>query len=158
MFKPNDLTIQTSKYTLENLLGSLNVRFQKLVDSGWYKEWYKDRIFVQVARSQEPSFYDSILSLRTELTNAYLAAGWGKAIIETSGEKGERDGILSIRLFKDAEKKDLEDVNANAEELLAAVSDIKQSLTSLNIQRSQQGRFDAICESLSSIERIANTL
>ncbi len=98
MFSPEDLVSPKSLLQIDHIVQTLDTRFQKLVSNGWFDNWHKNRIYVQVLKNVEPKLYAAILESRSELTELYKKAGWKNVTISTSAEQGERDGILSVQL------------------------------------------------------------
>jgi len=102
MFTPTDLRA-TTDFTLEQTLTFLNSAFKKAADKGWFSEWFKDRIYVNVGHTSEPAgagYYTAIVQYREEIIAAYKEVGWSNVTVQTSEENGERAGLVTVSLFK----------------------------------------------------------
>ena len=161
MFKPDALVPKTN-LTLDALLVELDKQFKDKVEAGWFINWHQDHIYIQMDLYKD--FGSALLVLRKEVEAHYLSLGWVKVTVVTSGEKGEREGIINITLWKyveeePAEKIDRVTARLQAEDkLLAEVNDIKAALAGMQIHRTQQKEFDVICLSLANIEKIASSI
>jgi hypothetical protein len=161
MFKPDALVPKTN-LTLDALLVELDKQFKGKVEAGWFINWHQDRIYLQFNVCKD--FGSALLVLRKEVEAHYLSLGWVKVNVVTSGEKGEREGSINITLWKfveeePAEKIDRVTARLQAEgKLLAEVNNIKAALAEMQIHRTQQEGFDAICLSLDNIEQIASSI
>lgn len=93
-----DLLCPTSDLCLAEVIQILDKDFKRKVDEGWYKNWYKDRINLQYKTDNDIG--NSLVALRHEVKEHYLALGWGSVVIKTSEEDGERSGLVGIHLVK----------------------------------------------------------
>jgi hypothetical protein len=161
MFKPDALAPKTN-LTLADLLAELDKQFQGKVEAGWFINWHPDHIYLQLDLYKD--FGSALFVLREKVKAHYLSLGWVKVTVTTSGEKGEREGIINITLWKTLEEEptakiDRATARLQAEgKLLAEVNDIKAALSGMQIHRTQQKEFDIICLSLANIETIAKTI
>lgn len=161
MFKPDALVPKTN-LTLAALLVDLDKKFHAKIEAGWFINWHQDHIYIQMDLYKD--FGSALFVLRKEVEAHYLSLGWVKVNVVTSGEKGEREGIINITLWKFVEEEPAEKIDKTAEQsqvkdkLLAEVNDIKAALAGMQIHRTQQREFDVICLSLANIEKIADSL
>lgn len=98
--KPFSVTdfVPNVPHSFEETVNLLNSEFGKLVEKGYYTQQHSD--FIQLILQESTDLGESVVALRKELTEFYKSGGWLDVVISTSGEQGERPGLVSIKLVK----------------------------------------------------------
>lgn len=97
-FLPQELEPKAD-HSLNETIDFLDKEFRKAISKGWYRNQFKDKIFL-ILPSDVP-YSNSILLFRTEIIDHYTVHGWAAVVITSSEEKGERAGLIRVELQKD---------------------------------------------------------
>lgn len=159
MFRPENL-VSVSKLAILTVINTLDKEFETRVREGWYSEWHRDRIYLQFDSGNQygQKMGQSLIAYRTEIEQHYLDQGWGKVEIATSGESGERDGLVKIQLYKEAGETKTTLPSSLTFDMFEQINLIKSNLISMTISRSDQQRFTQITDSLAELENLARKL